>query len=73
MCFSVLYVKGVRGVSGVNFTADGRFLVALGIDDAHSMVLFDWAAKITIATAKIGHGDVFQMGFNPFLFMSTDR
>lgn len=65
--------SGIRGVCGLNFSGDGRFLVALGMDDAHSMVIFDWATAQSIATVKVGHSDVYQMGFNPYLFAAIDR
>jgi len=69
----LLMMGGIRGVCGVNFSGDGRFLVALGIDEAHSMVVFDWATAQTVATAKVGHSDVYQMGFNPYLYVAIDR
>ena len=58
---------GTKGVCGLNFSGDGRFLIALGMDESHSMVVFDWAQGAVVATAKVGHSDVHQMGFNPFL------
>lgn len=64
---------GIRGVCGLNFSGDGRFLVALGMDEAHSMVVFDWATAQAVATVKMGHTDVYQMGFNPYLFAAIDR
>ena len=67
----LLVMGGTRGVCGLNFTADGRFLVALGMDETHTMVVFDWAQSVMVASVRIGHGDVSQMGFNPFLYVST--
>jgi hypothetical protein len=64
---------GTRGVSGLNFSGDGRFLVALGLDEGHSMVVFDWATAQIIASVKAGSVGVSQMGFNPFLFTAVDR
>lgn len=63
----------VRGVYGLSFSGDGRFLVALGLEDTHIMTVFDWAAGSKVASAKIGHQDVCQMGFNAFLYSSIDR
>jgi len=67
----LLIMGGTRGVSGLNFSGDGRFLVAVGMDENHTMTVFDWANQVLIASVKIGHGDVSQMGFNPFLFTTT--
>lgn len=64
---------GIRGVCGINFSGDGRFLVSLGMDESHSMVVFDWAVAQAVASVKMGHTDVYQMGFNPYLFAATDR
>ena len=69
-----LYMNnGIRGVCGINFSGDGRFLVALGMDESHSMVVFDWATAQSVATVKMGHSDVYQMGFNPYLYAAIDR
>ena len=64
---------GTRGVCGLNFSGDGRFLVALGMDECHTMVIFDWATAQIIASVKVGHNNVNQMGFNPYLFSAVDR
>ena len=64
---------GIRGVCGINFSGDGRFLVSLGMDESHSMVVFDWAVAQAVASVKMGHTDIYQMGFNPYLFAATDR
>jgi WD40 repeat protein len=70
---SELWVRqDVRGVSGLNFSGDGRFLVAMGIDDSHTLVVFDWLNSTAVATAKAGHSSVFQMGFNPYLFVGAE-
>ena len=36
-------------------------------------VIFDWANAEVVASIKVGHGEVHQMGFNPFLFTATDK
>lgn len=64
---------GTKGVCGLNFSGDGRFLIALGMDESHTLVVFDWATTQVVATAKVGHSDVTQMGFNPFLYAATER
>ena len=64
---------GVRGVCGLNFSADGHFVVALGIDDSHTLVVFELASGTPLVSAKVGHSEVSQMGFNPYLFLGIDR
>ena len=69
-----LYMAGgVRGVCGLNFSGDGAFLVALGIDESHTIVIFDWANGNAVASARVGHSEVFQMGFNPYLYVGVDK
>ena len=65
--------EGVRGVCGLNFSGDGRYLVALGLDESHSMALFDWSLGTIVAIVKVGHIEVHQMGFNPFSYIPIDR
>ena len=65
--------SGTRGVSGVNFSGDGRLLVALGLDEGNTMTIFDWARKQVVASTKTGSVPVQQMGFNPFLYTGIDR
>ena len=36
-------------------------------------MIFDWANAEVVASIKVGHGEVHQMGFNPFLFTATDK
>ena len=69
-----LYIgEGVRGVCGINFSGDGRYLVALGLDESHSMAIFDWSVGSIVAIVKVGHLEVHQMGFNPFSYIPIDR
>lgn len=69
-----LYMSGgVRGVCGLNFSGDGAFLVALGIDESHTIVIFDWTNGSAVASARVGHSEVYQMGFNPYLYIGVDK
>lgn len=61
--------NGVKGVSGVSFSGDGQLLTALGLDENKSMYVFNWERGEMLASVKLGHVDVFQMGFNPFLYV----
>jgi WD40 repeat protein len=70
---SELCIKNdIRGVSGLNFSGDGRFLIAMAIDEARTLTIFDWVNGSVVASAKAGHNCVYQMGFNPYLFVAAD-
>jgi WD40 repeat protein len=62
-----------RSVRSVSFSGDGRFILALGLDDANTVIIFDWQSSSIVATAKLGHPEVSQISFNNFLFNSIDR
>ena len=64
--------SGVRGVSGLSFSGDGRLLIAHGVDESHSLMVFDWKDSVLIATAKLGHNDVSQIVFNSYLYSAID-
>ena len=57
---------GMRGISGVDFSGDGRFLLAVGIDDTRLLMIFDWKEGTMVASAKFGHSEVNQIRFNPY-------
>lgn len=57
-------LPAVRGVSGLSFTGDGRFLGVLSIDESHTLLVYDWRNQTMIAHAKVGHLDVSNMVFN---------
>lgn len=59
---------GIRGFCGVDFSGDGRFLVAVGLDDSRLLIVYDWKEGTIVATSKVGHSDVNQVRFNPYLF-----
>ena len=59
---------GMRGISAVDFSGDGRFLLAVGLDDSRLLIIFDWKEGTSVATAKIGHSDLNQVRFNPYMF-----
>lgn len=59
---------GIRGFCGVDFSGDGRFLLAVGLDDSRLLIVYDWKEGTIVATAKVGHSDVNQVRFNPHLF-----
>lgn len=57
-------------VHNVNFSGDGCLLVALGQNDQYIMSIFDWIRAETLTTVLLGHTDINQCGFNPYLFVS---
>ncbi|CAB1343775.1 unnamed protein product [Coregonus sp. 'balchen'] len=66
-CFSLLKGFHQRGVCALDFSADGKSLVSVGIDDHHSIILWDWRKGEKLATAR-GHKDkLFVVKCNPIL------
>uniref|UniRef100_A0A3B4GUS1 EMAP like 6 n=1 Tax=Pundamilia nyererei TaxID=303518 RepID=A0A3B4GUS1_9CICH len=69
-CLSLLKGFHQRGVCALDFSADGKSLVSVGIDDGHSIVVWDWKRGEKLATAR-GHKDkIFVVKCNP---MVTDK
>jgi WD40 repeat protein len=63
--------QGVRGISAVDFSGDGRLVLGVGLDESRLLMIFDWKEGTMVASARIGHSDLNQVRFNPFLFSST--
>ncbi|XP_039593751.1 echinoderm microtubule-associated protein-like 6 isoform X2 [Polypterus senegalus] len=64
-CLSLLKGHHQRGVCALDFSADGKSLVSVGIDDNHSIVVWDWKKGEKLATAR-GHKDkLFVVKCNP--------
>ncbi|XP_068183951.1 echinoderm microtubule-associated protein-like 6 isoform X2 [Antennarius striatus] len=55
-CLSLLRGCHQRGVCALDFSADGRSLVSVGVDDGHSVVVWDWKRGEKLATAR-GHSE----------------
>ncbi|XP_045150033.1 echinoderm microtubule-associated protein-like 6 [Echinops telfairi] len=55
-CLSLLKGQHQRGVCALDFSADGRCLASVGVDDGHSIVLWDWKRGEKVATTR-GHKD----------------
>ncbi|ROT74041.1 putative echinoderm microtubule-associated protein-like 5 isoform X2 [Penaeus vannamei] len=54
-----------RGVSAVDFSSDGERLASLGLDDYHTLVVWNWRKGYKLANAR-GHSDkVFGLRFSP--------
>ena len=58
----------VRQVSGVNFSVNCKFLVCLAVGDHNSLLIYDIETLSLIASSRLGHNEVIQMGFNSYLY-----
>ncbi|KAI3362845.1 hypothetical protein L3Q82_001894 [Scortum barcoo] len=70
-CLSLLKGFHLRGVCALDFSApssaDGKSLVSVGVDDGHSVVVWDWKRGEKLATAR-GHKEkIFVVKCNPML------
>nr|XP_021335612.1 echinoderm microtubule-associated protein-like 6 [Danio rerio] len=65
-CLSLLKGQHQRGVCALEFTADGKSLVSVGIDEEHCIVIWDWKKGEKLAKSR-GHKDkIFVVKGNPF-------
>ncbi|XP_068177719.1 echinoderm microtubule-associated protein-like 6 isoform X2 [Antennarius striatus] len=65
-CLSLLKGHHSRGVCALEFTADGKSLISVGIDEFHSITIWDWRKGERLAKAR-GHKDkIFVVKSNPF-------
>ncbi|XP_074647902.1 echinoderm microtubule-associated protein-like 6 [Tubulanus polymorphus] len=63
---SILKGEHQRGVCAVDFSADGKKLASVGLDDNHCIVVWDWRKGEKLATTR-GHKDkIFVIKWNPF-------
>uniref|UniRef100_A0A8C8RE05 EMAP like 6 n=1 Tax=Pelusios castaneus TaxID=367368 RepID=A0A8C8RE05_9SAUR len=64
-CLSLLKGQHQRGVCALDFSADGKCLASIGLDDNHTIVFWDWKKGEKIATTR-GHKDkIFVVKCNP--------
>ncbi|KAM3930547.1 echinoderm microtubule-associated protein-like 6 isoform 4-T4 [Leptodactylus fuscus] len=64
-CLSLLKGQHQRGVCALDFSADGKCLVSVGLDDNHTIVFWDWKKGEKVATTR-GHKDkIFVVKCNP--------
>ncbi|XP_048575751.1 echinoderm microtubule-associated protein-like 6 [Nematostella vectensis] len=65
---TVSVLKGFhkRGIICVDFSGDGKKLADVGLDDDHSICIWDWRKEEKLATTR-GHKDmIFVLEWNPF-------
>uniref|UniRef100_UPI00398E636F echinoderm microtubule-associated protein-like 6 isoform X3 n=1 Tax=Pristiophorus japonicus TaxID=55135 RepID=UPI00398E636F len=64
-CLSLLKGQHQRGVCALDFSSDGKSLVSIGLDDNHTIVVWDWKKGERQATSR-GHKDkIFVVKCNP--------
>ncbi|CAF0889090.1 unnamed protein product [Brachionus calyciflorus] len=62
---SILKGEHYRGISSINFSSDGKKLASVGLDDNHSICVWDWVKGEKLATTR-GHKDkIFCIKWNP--------
>ncbi|GFS05106.1 echinoderm microtubule-associated protein-like 6 [Elysia marginata] len=62
---SVLKGHHQRGICALDFSGDGKKLASVGLDDNHSIVVWDWKKGEKLATTR-GHKDkIFVIKWNP--------
>eukprot|EP01041_Mallomonas_annulata_P002893 gene2893-5679_t len=60
-----------HGLSRLSFSGDGKFLLLLGADSNHTLVIYDWKMNQCLTTLKKGLSDTIDICFNPVLFLPT--
>uniref|UniRef100_A0A8D0ZH93 EMAP like 5 n=1 Tax=Sus scrofa TaxID=9823 RepID=A0A8D0ZH93_PIG len=55
------------GVCAVDFSADGKRLVSVGIDDSHTIVLWDWKKGEKLSLARGSKDKIFVVKMNPYV------
>eukprot|EP00043_Microstomoeca_roanoka_P006737 m.65510 g.65510 ORF g.65510 m.65510 type:complete len:1912 (-) comp13543_c0_seq2:42-5777(-) len=62
---SILKGGHSRGICALDFHPDGKRIASVGLDNDHTIILWDWAKGIQLATTR-GHKDkIFSIGVNP--------
>ncbi|XP_006814808.2 echinoderm microtubule-associated protein-like 6, partial [Saccoglossus kowalevskii] len=62
---SILKGEHQRGVCAVDFSGDGKKLASVGLDDNHTIVIWDWKKGAKLATTR-GHKDkIYVIKWNP--------
>lgn len=54
-----------RGVSHLSFSPDGKWLASLGLDDQHSLVIYDWANQSVRCQRPTPKEKTFDLAFPP--------
>ncbi|KAI8515156.1 Echinoderm microtubule-associated protein-like 5 [Branchiostoma belcheri] len=54
-----------RGVTALDFSGDGELLASVGLDNDHTIVLWDWKNGAPLATTRGSKDLLFEIRFNP--------
>lgn len=54
-----------RAVTSLSFDATGKFLATIGLDDEHSIAVYDWENKKVLANSKGDTKRIFDCAYNP--------
>lgn len=54
-----------RAVTCLSFDATGKFLATVGLDDEHSVAIYDWENKKVLANSKGDTRRIFDCAYNP--------
>ncbi|XP_063080185.1 echinoderm microtubule-associated protein-like 5 [Engraulis encrasicolus] len=62
-------LRGIHqvGVNALDFSADGKRLVSVGLDDHHTIVLWDWRKGEKLATMRGSKEKIFGVKMNPYV------
>ncbi|XP_055449170.1 echinoderm microtubule-associated protein-like 5 [Psammomys obesus] len=55
------------GICAVDFSADGKRLASVGIDDSHTIVLWDWKKGEKLSVARGSKDKIFVVKMNPYV------
>nr|XP_015205768.1 PREDICTED: echinoderm microtubule-associated protein-like 5 isoform X3 [Lepisosteus oculatus] len=64
---SVLKGYHQYGVCGVDFSADGKRLASVGLDDNHTLVLWDWRKGEKLSAVRGSKDKIFVVKINPYM------
>ena len=56
-----------RGVNQLAFSKTGQYILSLGVDDQHSLAIYDWEKGTMIHNSKSHKSKVFALGFEHLL------
>jgi len=63
-----LSMEKTKGILGVDFSGDGRLLVTIGMHESNPVTVFDWSRGVALAHVTLGHTEIYQIGFNQYLY-----
>lgn len=67
-CELLAELKGFhqRAVVSLSFDGTGKYLASVGLDDDHSVAIYDWASRRMVANSKGDENRVFNCEYNPY-------